>query len=378
MNSDFHYYVTYCAAVLAGYSHEEAQEICYSAQLADHCTRTWLRKIDGPETAATTQLQSELISARTDLAGLQDITRIWSAFHFLPRDLYADITRGSRRFKNKYRLICGPNGDLLKKTVGIARKRNTLQAIGLAMHVLADTWAHTYFAGTPSLVINNTDYNFFELREENHTLKRIPIVFGHNPAAKEDPETGAYTGSIFQANENSIMNLGHGRAGHLPDYSFIRYAYAPFWDRYDEIIKDNPHDYLCAFAQMVYALRLLHEESDDFRTDTYAWDEIRPYERRIRKILAARRTDDSADWKELGEDLSSREIRPFSLELFEREYLSAGSDLLAMLASAPGKFFTAAIDQKAMLVKETERSGSLLAGRSQNSEEQNAARKEKK
>ena len=165
MNSDFHYYATYCAAVLAGYSHEEAQEICYSAQLADHCTRTWLRKIDGPETAATTQLQSELISARTDLAGLQDITRIWSAFHFLPRDLYADITRGSRRFKNKYRLICGPNGDLLKKTVGIARKRNTLQAIGLAMHVLADTWAHRYFAGTPSVVINSTNHFFYEVLE---------------------------------------------------------------------------------------------------------------------------------------------------------------------------------------------------------------------
>jgi hypothetical protein len=31
------------------------------------------------------------------------------------------------------------------------------------MHVLADTWAHRNFAGTPSLVINNTDYYFYEI-----------------------------------------------------------------------------------------------------------------------------------------------------------------------------------------------------------------------
>ena len=85
MNGDFHYYATYCAAALAGFSHEEAQEICYSAQLVDHCTRTLLRKLDGPRSAATTQLQSELADARTDIVGLQDITRIWASFHFLMR-----------------------------------------------------------------------------------------------------------------------------------------------------------------------------------------------------------------------------------------------------------------------------------------------------
>ena len=363
MNSDFHYYATYCAALIAGYTHEEAQDICYSAQLVDHCTRTWLKKIGGPGSAATTQLQSELISARTDTAGLQDITRIWSSFHFLPRDLYAEVPYGSRRYKNKFRLICGPNGDLLKKTIQIAGRRNTLQAVGIAMHVLADTWAHTYFAGTPSLVINNTDYNFYELREDREGVHRIPVVFGHNPAAREDPEKRAYTGSIYQAEENSIMNLGHGRAGHLPDYSFIRYAYAPSWDRYDEIIKDNPHDYLYAFAQMVYAMRQLHDESDVFETDTYAWEMIRPYEDRIRNILSIRRTDDSKDWEALGETLSGKTIRPFSLELFETEYLSSADTPETLLASAPGRFFTAALDQKAMVVNEMVRSGNTLGGR---------------
>ena len=35
MQLDFHYYATYCAALLAGYTHEEILEICNSAQLED-------------------------------------------------------------------------------------------------------------------------------------------------------------------------------------------------------------------------------------------------------------------------------------------------------------------------------------------------------
>ncbi len=91
MQEDFHYYATYCAAYIAGYSHEESLEIAYSAQFVDCCTATLLKKNHAPLSAATTQLQSEMMEARTDLIGLQNITRIWASFHFLPYDLYAYI-----------------------------------------------------------------------------------------------------------------------------------------------------------------------------------------------------------------------------------------------------------------------------------------------
>ena len=87
MQMDFHYYATYCAAFLAGYDHEESMDIAYSAQFVDCCTRTLLSKLKAPLSAATTQLQLEMMNARTDLVGLQDITRIWASFHFLPGDL---------------------------------------------------------------------------------------------------------------------------------------------------------------------------------------------------------------------------------------------------------------------------------------------------
>jgi hypothetical protein len=304
-------------------------------------------------------MQSELIDARTDIIGLQNITRIWASFHFLPRDLYAEPGRGSRRYKRKYRLICGPNGDLLVKTVKLA-KDNTLQAVGIAMHVLADTWAHTYFAGTPSLVINNTDRDFYELIPDGEYYKRRHIVFGHNPAAKEDPETGAYTASVYQSSENSIMNLGHGRAGHLPDYSFIRYLYMPAWSNYEEILKDNPHDYLHAFAQMVYAMQYLRGEIPDFEPDTYAWEAIEPYRSTIENLLAVRRTDDSEDWKALGESITGETIRPFNLEEYQEEYINDHDGY--KYDTFLGEFFKAATAQKTMVTEEIAKSGSRLAG----------------
>lgn len=360
MNGDFHYYATYCAAAIAGYSHAEALDIAFCAQLTDYCSKTLLAKLNGPKDAATTQLKSELADARTDILGLQEITRIWTSFHFLPRDLYAEV-HGSRNYCRKYRLICGPNGDLLCKTVELADGA-CLQAVGLAMHVLADTWAHTYFAGTPSLVINNTDHNFYELIPDGEYYKRRPVVFTHNPTVKDDPKTGTYVASLYQSSEKSIMNLGHGRAGHLPDYSFIRYAYAPAWANYREIIKNNPEDYLHAFAQMVYAMRFLRGKESAFRPDTYAWDEIRPYLDAINALTAVRRTDDSEDWKALGESITGETIPPFDLEAHQQEYRSASPE--EKDDTFLGRYFQAAIAQKAMVTAELEASGNTLGGRS--------------
>ena len=178
MQMDFHYYATYAAAYLAGYSHEESMVICYSAQFVDECTRTYLKSIKGPLSAATTQLQEEMADARTDLPGIQDITRIWASFHFLPRDLYRNPKRRCSR---------GPNGELAAETVRLAKGKG-LEAAGVAMHVIADTWAHQYFAGTPSVVINNVNDYFYEIicrdgRKEEHRIR-----FNHNPATADNLE----------------------------------------------------------------------------------------------------------------------------------------------------------------------------------------------
>lgn len=354
MQKDFHYYATYCAAYIAGYSHEESLSIGYSAQLVDCCSQSLLIKLGGPKEAATTQLQMELMDAKVDPVGRQNITRIWASFHFLPGNLYAEKKWVSRYYRNKYRLICKPNGQLVKDTVELAKGRS-LQAVGVAMHVLADTWAHQNFAGTPSLVINNTNFHFFELLEDGMRRK---ITFRHNLSAEDNLDNSIYTCSLYQSQEHSIMNLGHGRAGHLPDYSFARYAYLPAWADYEEIIKDNPADYYHAFCQMVYAMKHLRGVYPDFETDRYDIEAVGPWEDEIRRILCRRQLDACDDWKALGEMLSGEPIPEFDIARYQQEYLQAGEQDDTFL----GKFILAALSQKSMVSNKIFRSKNSLAG----------------
>ena len=360
MNPDFHYYATYCAAQLAGYSHEESVAIARSDQFVDLCSVTFLGKVNAPLSAATTQLQLELMQAPTDIIGLQDITRIWSSFHFLPYDLHAEPKKKcSKRYKNKYRLICRPNGDLVRETVMLAKGKSP-EAVGIAMHVLADTWAHQNFAGTPSLVINNTNYWFYELFEENGGWREKKIAFRHSASTPDDLDNSLYTASIYVNSEKSIMNLGHGRAGHLPDYSFVRYKYLPAWGDYEEIVKDNPSDYLHAFCQMIEAMRYLRGDKEDFVCNRYDTQKIAPYEARINSILRKRQLDSSADWKALGEELSGQEIPPFDISVFRSGYSAAAKN--EKDETVLGRFIIAALAQKSMVTNRIYQSGSKLAG----------------
>ncbi len=359
MQEDFHYYATYCAAFLAGYTHEESLSICYSAQFVDVFSKTLLTKIKGPIHAATTQLQLEMMDARIDVLGLQDITRIWAAFHFLPKDLYAQKEKRSKRYMQKYRLICGPNGDLVVKTVMLA-KGKSLQHAGIAMHVLADTWAHANFAGTPSLVINNTDSEFYEIINDGANEVTRKVKFRHSASAPDDLENGIYTNSLYQSNENSVMNLGHGRAGHLPDYSFARYRYVPAWGDYYEITKDNPSDYVKAFTQMVYALKYLHGDVAFFEKDTYDEETLEKYEGRLKEIICKRQLIASDDWKKFGQELSGQEIEDFDVEKYQNEYILTPEDRKDY--SYIGVFINAAMAQKGMVSEEIYKSGNILAG----------------
>ena len=235
------------------------------------------------------------------------------------------------------------------------------------MHVLADTWAHRYFAGTPSLVINNTNRFFVELvpSQDGSFIER-PVKFGHNPAIPDDFENGLYTNTIFQPNENTIMNLGHGRAGHLPDYSFMRYRYVPAWNDYKEVFKDNPTEYYQAFCQMVYAMKCLRGEYGPFEVNTYDTDSVAPYEHEIREILEKRQpaADAIEDWRAFGERLCGDPVDYFDLDAHVEEYLEADED--SKDDTYLGKFILAALAQKGMVVNRVWSSGNPLAGRSIN------------
>lgn len=360
MNTDFHYYATYCAAILAGYSHEDSLKTAYASAFADYFSATYLGKIKGPVSAATTQLQMELMDARTDVLGLQNITRIWASFHFLPYDTDAEIKRVWRGYRDKYRLICNVNGPLLAETVKLV-KGKTPAAAGLAMHVLCDTWAHRYFAGTPSLVINNVSGPVSEIvTGANGLPESRRVTFRSTPSLNDAFEKYSYNRSISQMNEISVMNLGHARLGRMPDYSYLRYTYMPAWGQYEEILKDNQSDYYKAFCQTVYALKFIRGDIPSFETDTYDYAAAEPYEREIKGILAERRLDAGEGWKALGERLSGREIEDFNIDRYQSEYTDAPSGEKG--ETFLGRFISASLAQKSMVTNAIYKSGNLLAG----------------
>lgn len=351
MNADFHYFATYCASLIAGYTNEEAEKIAYSANFVDCCTRTVLKKCGGPASAATTQSQLELADFSTDILGLQEITRIWASFHFLPGDLYAPCKRGWKNYKNKYRLICKPNGALLVDTVKLAKK-DSLEAIGIAMHILADTWAHQNFAGTPSLVINNTDVHVYEVKDG----KDYQITFSHNPGRKDDIEGRKYTNSLYSGSEISIMNLGHGRMGHLPDLSFIKYKYLPAWGNWYELIKDNPSDYLFAFSQMVYALKYYRGINPEFRVNEY--DPLEKYKERVVSIINKRQLSAAEDWKAFASELAGKPVNDFDVLKYQKEYMEAKDKDKTPF----NMFMIHALKQKSMVTNRIYKSKNKLAG----------------
>ena len=347
MQADFHYYGTYCAAAIAGFSHEECMDICYSAQLVDMCSPSFLSAVKGPKGAATTMLQHEMLDARVDVVGLWDITKIWASFHFLPYDLDAAKPGRTRRYMNKYRLICGPDGALVKRTIELAKGEGNISA-GIAMHVIADTWAHRYFAGTPSLVINNTVDDFYELIGNGESVTERKVRFRHNPTVADDLEEGIYTNSIYQRDENSIMNTGHGRAGHLPDYSFIRYRYMPAWNDYRIVIKDNPADYLNAFCQMITALKYLRGDMETFDAGIYDYEAIEAYGDRINGILTKRCLIASDEWRQFAQELTGREMEDFDPGKYKGEYTETADKESTFL----GQFINAALRHKSMVSTE--------------------------
>ena len=355
MQEDFHYYATYCAGLIAGYSHEESLRIAFCDNFVDCCSKTFLNRIKGPAVAATTQMAMEMSNAPTDLIGLQQITSIWASFHFLPGDLYSKV-KGAKPYRDKYHMICKPNSDLSVKTAKLAKGKG-LEAIGLAMHVVSDTWAHQNFAGTPSLVINNMSDHIYEVFPDG---KEERLVFWKKPGKPEDVDERNYINSIFSASETSIFNLGHGRAGHIPDYSFIRYRYLPAWGHYEEILKDNPSDYMSAFTQLVYALRYYRGDYSDFKKDTYDTKAIEKWESEIRGIFEKRQLLSNDDWKKFAKDHFNTDLPDFDMELYDEEYEKAEGD--AKKDTVLGRFFTAAIAHKVMVVHEIFASGNKLAG----------------
>ncbi len=307
MEIDFHYYATFTAARLAGFPHEEAGIIAYAAQYVDDSNikrlvandvlvehllspsdeyKTLITKFKPiPTCHLDTELGRFETMATWTTSNINAFRRVWSIFHFLPGNygansdirpytgnksstdvvgkignMLSDIGinfSGDEDFKTSFNLMCLPNSLLVKDMIDdISTKpvsNLTLYLAGIRMHVLADTWAHCYYSGTPQYWVNDAGYDVYQI-DTNKNKTRItwaPTAWGVTKAVSGvNVEESTPNTTCAQ----STFYLGHGRMGHIPDYPWIVYEYTPKWSA-NPIIKDNPSDFIKGFTQMYMALK---------------------------------------------------------------------------------------------------------------------------
>ncbi len=225
MQIDFHHAVTYVAARIAGFVHEEAETIAYAAQYVDDATCSGVICFDNR--ALYSRISSAHKSIDPDNLDDLDNQLVWLPFHFLPGNGGADPgddPAGS--FIHK--LVCLHDSpvarEMLRSTAGDRDKPWGLHRLGIAMHVYADTWAHQGFAGVQN------DINRVNNAEETH------------PSGVFDDLGEELTSWLA---ERFVPPLGHGQAKLFPDIPFLSWQYV---DGHGMPVSRNNTDLFCAAA----------------------------------------------------------------------------------------------------------------------------------
>ena len=324
MDIDFHYYATYAAACKAGFTPQDATIIATAAQYVDdsniehisECLASVARPgrryyIEDFVPVPTVQTIEEFVrmEINPDEWGdsfLNNLRQVWTVFHFLPGN-YKNTPgmqsyNGPKTWKNwsygkdeedAFKMLCLPNSSLVNNIINDIRLNHRNRAyylclIGLRMHVLADTWAHTYYTGSPAWCINDSGEEVYSIEgQENKTRvnwKRLSFSdWGKNPSSIINGEIATPPSPSV----NSICYAGHGRMGHLPDYPWIVYDYQPKWAGNRTIRKNNPDDYIKAFKQMVYAMSCIHNDKPFDMATPYGPDGVisKEDEKTVRDIM---------------------------------------------------------------------------------------------
>lgn len=180
MEKDFHYYIIYSLAKLAG--RKDAERIAYASQFVDDNNEGQF-KVDGkdisfPERIGIQGRKDHYYPIMTQALSPKSLDiyvqkYVYLPFHFLPGDDSVEIGE----VKNK--LNTTPNSQNARSLLNAALASANPYRIGIALHTYADTWSHQNFTG---------------LREEWNAVYPWYDVF-----------------------KSIVPNIGHAEAGHAPD-----------------------------------------------------------------------------------------------------------------------------------------------------------------
>jgi hypothetical protein len=269
MDLNFHYHVTHTAAREAGFNAAQAIKIAQAARYVDEN-----KDAQCPSVQSTGELFRANTAFWSDRASIKKILEIWPVFHFLPGDFSKIVNKikiDPDVNSTAYNLICGTGSSMSKIIVEEAKyyatSRNfddiALYRIGIAMHVLADTFAHQRFAGFPDRRIN--DINKVRLTGIQPQDGLDEAHWSPVPGAEFNSVFGKklYAYSPSGLSDNSYGYLGHGRIGHIPDIPNKVFGYKPLWsidepNEGDFVYQANPFEFHCAYEQMIMAMRFIN------------------------------------------------------------------------------------------------------------------------
>lgn len=241
MQIDMHYYGTYTLARVAGLDQETADLIATASQFVDdNTTAASIRFPDGGQmTTAATGHHFE----HTENISFNAQRNIWIPFHFLPGALGETFTE---------RLICKKNSvttaEMTDNHLSLSHKSFAPLLMGVAAHVIADTFSHFNFSGASSSK-NSIDQ------------ASITITAPHN----EDTALAEERMRFFErfkyihpniriTSEEELMGtLGHGAAASYPDLPYLAWSYKTEDDPAKTIRRHNPDDFMEA-AESLYSL----------------------------------------------------------------------------------------------------------------------------
>lgn len=241
MQIDMHYYGTYTLARVAGLTQETAELIATASQFVDdNIDSSSICFSDGGQISMTPTGHHFQQTAHYSTNAQRTI---WIPFHFLP---------GASGYTFTERLICKKNSTTTAEMVAhhlqLANTTFAPMLIGIAAHVIADTFSH---------------YNFSGASSQHNQISQESIAI-HEPAneiANLDSERARFFDQFkyiqpdIQATHNAKTTaaIGHGAAASYPDIPYLTWSYEPANKQGKKIRRYNPDDFMEA-AEALYSL----------------------------------------------------------------------------------------------------------------------------
>lgn len=246
MQIDFHHTATYVIARMAGFSHEQADIIAYSAQYIDDSVSSGFIEFGDTkryQRFATAHPPSDFQNATNNNENSQS----WQLFHFLPGNLGLNNDENLTNVSYEERLICKPDSyvakEMMKSVIEHKNKPWSLHRLGISAHIFVDTFAHQEFIGL------------------NHKFNYIQDIYDSNGN---------------ELKKLSLPPVGHGQANTYPDRPFLNWSYIKTYNG-EKINRNNIEIFMNASIR-------LYEEFKKFILENYE-NKVESMSENNRKIL---------------------------------------------------------------------------------------------